>query len=613
MTSLKSAVSNIVDINDLLEGRLFSVPDYQRSYSWDMKNWQDIWQDLNDGMVTTTEHYLGTLTLKFIEKTKCENNKIFKRYEVIDGQQRLTTLHLIFLALCKHDPKYMKVFFHSCNGLNSLELGNLNQDYFRQMIDAVFKKSPVFPAPSPDVKTNRLLLEGYNYFYNQLSSQVLKSKSLDDFYDYLNLSLFSLEFEVPDDTLAVKSFMGLNTRGKLPTLLDITKAFLMFSATLNLTGKSLTTIKNLIAKSFGKIFTNFQLIKDNGKKENVHYIVNSIDESDLLRFFYHHFSLESINKYKLPLSYQWSISSEAVYESYLVPSLQFLRDQGIASGNMSNIEDFIREFCEEFSKYVNEFLTIVNNISRDCSYKKIFSFLQVNATLYPLMISMQCRGWLNSSTIEKIETIDLRVYRTRGTEPAKDIYNIICQIRIPSYTLSDVTTNIDSFINDWMPVSDFRTRLERTGYEHTAAKYVLWCFEKECDSTRKVSSSPFDDCNFSDYRDYIIEHIFTQDPLGTPASFHHSYSPFHFIDEQDYLKHVNMFGNLCLLTTAENNKVKLMFPALKASHYTVFKAPRAKILGTDISSKVFGTSGFDKSAIINLTDAIISFCVSKWK
>jgi uncharacterized protein with ParB-like and HNH nuclease domain len=299
MTSLKSADSKIVDINDLLKGKLFSVPDYQRSYAWDMKNWQDMWQDLNDGMITKTEHYLGTLTLKLIERTRCENNEFFKRYEVIDGQQRLTTLHLIFLALCKHDPKYKSVFLHSCKGMYSLELGNLNQSYFKEMIHAILTGTISFPAPSPDIKTNRLLFEGYNYFYNQLNSFLLiKSKTLDDFYDYLNLCLFSLEFEVPDDTLAIKSFMSLNTRGKLPTLLDITKAFLMFSATLNLTGATLTTTKNLIAKSFGDIFTNFQIIKDTGEKENVDYI-KSIKESDLLRLFYHYFALESIDKYKL--------------------------------------------------------------------------------------------------------------------------------------------------------------------------------------------------------------------------------------------------------------------------------------------------------------------------
>jgi hypothetical protein len=307
----------------------------------------------------------------------------------------------------------------------------------------------------------------------------------------------------------------------------------------------------------------------------------------------------------------WSISSDAVYESYIVPSLQFLREEGITSGNMSKVEGFINEFCEEFSKYVKEFLSIVTNISHDCSYKKVFSFLQVNATLYPFMISMQIRGWLDSSTIEKIETVDLRVYRTRGTEPAKDIYNIVSQIRKPSYTLSDVCKRIDVFINNWMPISEFRTRLEKTGYEHTAAKYILWCFEKECDLARKISSPPFDDCNYSDYREYIKEHIFTKDPL--PASFHTSYSAFHFIDEQDYFKHVNMFGNLCLLTEKENSIVKLLFPTGKATHYTGFKAPRAKILGADITSKVFGATGFDKNSIIKLTDEIINFCVSKWK
>jgi len=57
------------DVDELFAGKIFRVPDYQRNYSWDKKNWEDFWNDIKEGLDTGTEHYWGTITLKATEET----------------------------------------------------------------------------------------------------------------------------------------------------------------------------------------------------------------------------------------------------------------------------------------------------------------------------------------------------------------------------------------------------------------------------------------------------------------------------------------------------------------------------------------------------------------
>jgi len=55
--------------NKLFAGKVFRVPDYQRNYAWIKENWEDFWNDVKEGLLISTEHYWGTITLKAIGKT----------------------------------------------------------------------------------------------------------------------------------------------------------------------------------------------------------------------------------------------------------------------------------------------------------------------------------------------------------------------------------------------------------------------------------------------------------------------------------------------------------------------------------------------------------------
>ena len=80
--------------------KLYRIPDYQRGYAWGESQLRDFWEDLVN-LRFDKGHYTGLLTFKIhngdldpSEKQLVDNG--YEKYDVVDGQQRLTTC-IIFL------------------------------------------------------------------------------------------------------------------------------------------------------------------------------------------------------------------------------------------------------------------------------------------------------------------------------------------------------------------------------------------------------------------------------------------------------------------------------------------------------------------------------------
>lgn len=75
----------------------FIVPFFQRSYSWDRPNWERLATDIQnlEKQEPTKKHFLGPLVCALLSATPGTT----PQYQLIDGQQRLTTLSLILLAI----------------------------------------------------------------------------------------------------------------------------------------------------------------------------------------------------------------------------------------------------------------------------------------------------------------------------------------------------------------------------------------------------------------------------------------------------------------------------------------------------------------------------------
>ena len=91
MSALNFNTTNATFRQLLANGLTYHVPPFQRDYSWTEDEWDDLWQDIlglfeEDG---EPAHYMGYLVLQSSDN---------KDFDIIDGQQRITTLSIMILA-----------------------------------------------------------------------------------------------------------------------------------------------------------------------------------------------------------------------------------------------------------------------------------------------------------------------------------------------------------------------------------------------------------------------------------------------------------------------------------------------------------------------------------
>jgi uncharacterized protein with ParB-like and HNH nuclease domain len=89
-------------IGEIFSNQVFRIPDYQRGYAWEEKQWDDLLEDLEllpDGR----SHFTGTLVLRAADnggkKILDIKGLAYSAYDVIDGQQRLTTIVILLKAI----------------------------------------------------------------------------------------------------------------------------------------------------------------------------------------------------------------------------------------------------------------------------------------------------------------------------------------------------------------------------------------------------------------------------------------------------------------------------------------------------------------------------------
>ena len=91
--NIEPKLKKIGDYLRLEEDTVFTIPEYQRAYSWGIDNCDKLWQDINDFIKSESKdrYFFGTIIIN------CQDNDL--KYSLIDGQQRTTTFLLLLKAL----------------------------------------------------------------------------------------------------------------------------------------------------------------------------------------------------------------------------------------------------------------------------------------------------------------------------------------------------------------------------------------------------------------------------------------------------------------------------------------------------------------------------------
>ncbi|MBF0369726.1 MAG: DUF262 domain-containing protein [Magnetococcales bacterium] len=221
-------------------GLSYRIPRFQRDYSWEEDHWDDLWMDIKETVREGGEpaHYMGYLVLQ------SKDEKIF---DVIDGQQRLTTLSLIVLAALKNLQRLIDDAIHPENNQQRLEqirqtyigfldpvtllsqaklILNRNNDHYYQNYLV-----PLGNLPTRGFRASEHgLRKAFEWFDRRVREFVKgetdQGSSLARLIETMSDRLFFTVITVTDELNAYKVFETLNARGVRLSATDLLKNYL---------------------------------------------------------------------------------------------------------------------------------------------------------------------------------------------------------------------------------------------------------------------------------------------------------------------------------------------------------------------------------------------------
>lgn len=207
-----SEAVKLLTIEQLLSQDHYLIPVYQRNYAWGVVEIEQLVQDLYKAFEQDKDkaYYLGTLVV---------HHRADGRYEVIDGQQRLTTLHILNKCLSKFD--------------DGCDLYKIQWDAEQTNLD--FESRPESKAqidnPVMAIKADSGIADGFVAMWQALINlKNLEDANLKDvksFKNFINEQVKICRTIVPKDTDLNHYFEIMNTRGEQLEKHEIIKAQLM--------------------------------------------------------------------------------------------------------------------------------------------------------------------------------------------------------------------------------------------------------------------------------------------------------------------------------------------------------------------------------------------------
>lgn len=218
-------------LNSLFGERVFRIPHYQRFYSWQSKQLKDLFDDLIDlhAKGGDRHHFMATLVCFRTTERMAVKTIDYSVYEVVDGQQRITTLAILLRAIeQKIDDsdvrqELCRILVKDDANLLLLQTNNSNQHLFNRYIREAVIPSKDETKTHADANLTHAIRE-INVFLSQWQD------GGKDLLGLLRLLRNRIGFVVYDteDKLAVYSiFESLNSRGLAVDWLDKAKSMLM--------------------------------------------------------------------------------------------------------------------------------------------------------------------------------------------------------------------------------------------------------------------------------------------------------------------------------------------------------------------------------------------------
>ncbi|GAA9428554.1 DUF262 domain-containing protein [Helicobacter pylori] len=211
-------------INDFfaLTGTIFSIPVYQRNYTWKEKNCEKLLQDIIHISQNKKTHYVGSITyiLHLIDDEK--SLRQLQEFVIIDGQQRVTTIMLLLKAIeTKIQNEGIKKEIDNLLNLSGqrLRLKPIKSD--KEAFDLVMQNR------SHELQGVSHIRNNYKFFTKELERCISEGYRIEEIYGaFLRLKIVAIGLELGEDDPQVV-FESINATGVQLKGLDLIRNYLM--------------------------------------------------------------------------------------------------------------------------------------------------------------------------------------------------------------------------------------------------------------------------------------------------------------------------------------------------------------------------------------------------
>lgn len=259
------------NLSELFSQRIFRIPDYQRGYAWEEKQLSELWDDLDEIAEVNGElkkHYTGTIYLEETQPTideKWLSGVTF--YNVVDGQQRLTSISILLFELLKateigyvekKKEKLIESFISESNmsgesKIYKFSYSSTDKNY-NFILHTIFEDKKIVLQANYQNHYTKNLSEAKTFFKTKIGALTHEQKEI--LFKKLTTSL-QFDIRTIEKDLDVQAvFETMNNRGKpLSTLEKLKNRLIYLTEKLNATTEDKSSLRKKINEAWGKVYS----------------------------------------------------------------------------------------------------------------------------------------------------------------------------------------------------------------------------------------------------------------------------------------------------------------------------------------------------------------------
>ena len=489
--------------------RQFIIPIFQRNFSWEKKQFKQLWTDIQRASKFTRErtHFIGSIV--YIDMGTPAGRP--QQLMLIDGQQRLTTLSLLLCALKryvqKNDVETNLIKTKKIDNqflLNSDETGD---DKYKLLLNAQDRETYIKLLEQTEFTVNtpsKRIMNCYEYFYQQIEKCADDLNSI--FLGILNLSLVAISLDKDKDNPQL-IFESMNSTGKDLAQSDLLRNYLLMDLSTREQNRLYTTYWKPMEDAFGQyaylekfdyFIRDFLTIKQNNghicKVNDVYeqfkryYIEQNLTKEDILKeiFIYakYYAAIELDREKDKDLRMYWRqirmIDCHVAYPFFL----QLYHDY--EQKNLAK-EDFILIIKTTISYIVRRAICEIptNSLNKTFAvfYNKINKQDYVNSVLKEYILKTAYRAFPTDYEVrEKLQTKDIYHFRLKNylLEMLENYYHKEpIDIVRDNYTIEHIMPQSPELNMTWQKMLGENWREVQKIYLHTLGNLTLTGYNSE--------------------------------------------------------------------------------------------------------------------------------------